>query len=110
VIAGMGLGFNPAELATVGMRIEDRVDILRETVEIARLIWKENNASYQGKIFSFENVTIEPKPAEPIPIFCGGSTRAAIRRAGGILRRLDSRSGPMATFDDRIKVFTPTDR
>src|SRR4026209_1166387 len=81
VIAGMGLGFNPAELATVGLRIEDRIEILRETVEIARLIWKENNASYKGKIFSFEDVTIEPKPTEPIPIFCGGSTRAAIRRA-----------------------------
>ena len=98
VIAGMGLGFNPAELATVGLRIEDRIEILRETVEIARLIWKENDASYRGKIFSFENVTIEPKPAEPIPIFCGGSTRAAIQAGRRILRRMDSRSGSHGDF------------
>ena len=111
VIAGMGLGFNPAELATVGLRIEDRVEILRETVEIARLIWKENNASYKGKIFSFENVTIEPKPAEPIPIFCGGSTRAAIRRAAEYCDGWIPGRVPMATFDDRVKYLRQlTDR
>jgi probable F420-dependent oxidoreductase len=105
VIAGMGLGFNPAELATVGLRIEDRLEILRETVEIARLIWKENNASYKGKIFSFENVTIEPKPVAPIPIFCGGSTRASIRRAAEYCDGWMPGRVPMATFDDRIKLL-----
>ena len=97
VIAGLGLGFNPAELATVGMRIEDRVDIMRETVEIARLIWKENNASYKGKIFSFENVTIEPKPTEPIPFFGGGSTLALIIKAeGNRNQKLVVVAGPVA--------------
>ena len=111
VIAGMGLGFNPAELATVGLRIEDRVEILRETVDIARLIWKENNASYRGKIFSFENVTIEPKPVQPIPIFCGGSTRAAIRRVAEYCDGWIPGRVPLATFDDRIKYLRQlTDR
>ena len=111
VIAGMGLGFNPAELATVGLRIEDRIEILRETVEIARLIWKENNASFKGKIFSFENVTIEPKPVEPIPIFCGGSTRAAIRRAAEYCDGWIPGRVPMATFDDRTNYLRQlTDR
>jgi probable F420-dependent oxidoreductase len=108
VIAGLGLGFNPAELATVGMRIEDRVEIMRETVEIARLIWQENNASYQGKVFSFENVTIEPKPVEPIPIFCGGSTRAAIRRAAEYCDGWIPGRVPLRTFDDRIDYLRRT--
>ncbi len=111
VIAGVGLGSTLAELAAVGFRPEDRAEIVRETVEIARLIWKENNASYKGKIFSFENVTIEPKPVEPIPIFYGGGTRASVRRVaeycdGWIPGRI-----PMATFDDRLKLLrTLTDR
>lgn len=111
VIAGVGLGSTPEELAAGGLRGEDRVQILRETVEILRLIWKENNASYKGKIFSFENVTIEPKPVEPIPIFYGGGTRASVRRVaeycdGWILGRV-----PMATFDDRLKYLRElTDR
>jgi len=105
VIAGLGLGFNPAELATVGLRIEDRVDIMRETVEIARLIWRENSASYKGRIFSFENVTIEPKPAEPIPIFGGGSTRAAIRRIAEYCDGWIPGRVPLATFDDRVSYL-----
>jgi alkanesulfonate monooxygenase SsuD/methylene tetrahydromethanopterin reductase-like flavin-dependent oxidoreductase (luciferase family) len=111
VITGIGLGSNPAELAAAGLKGEQRAEIMRETVEIARLIWRENNASYKGKIFSFENVTIEPKPVEPIPIFYGGSTRASIRRVaeycdGWIPGRI-----PMATFDDRLKYLQQfTDR
>lgn len=105
VIAGIGLGFNPEELATVGLRIEDRVDIMRETVEIARLIWKNDNVSYKGNVFSFENITIEPKPAEPIPIFGGGSTRAAIRRVAEYCDGWIPGRVPMTTFDDRIKYL-----
>ncbi len=111
VIAGVGLGSTPAELTAAGLKGEDRAQIVRETVEIARLIWQENNASYKGKIFSFENVTIEPKPVEPIPIFYGGSTRYSIKRVaeycdGWIPGRI-----PMATFDDRLQFLrTLTDR
>lgn len=105
VIAGMGLGFNPAELATVGMRIEDRIDILRETVEIARRIWTEDSVTYKGKVFSFEDVTLEPKPTAPIPIFCGGSTRAAIRRAAEFCDGWIPGRVPLATFDDRVKYM-----
>ena len=111
VIAGIGLGFNPEELAAVGMRLEDRVDIMRETVEIARLIWKEDNVSYKGKVFSFDNVTIEPKPVEPIPIFGGGSTRAAIRRVAEYCDGWIPGRVPLATFDDRVRYLRQiTDR
>lgn len=111
VIAGMGLGFNPAELAIVGMRIEDRIDILRETVEIARRIWTEDNVTYKGRVFSFEDVTLEPKPRSPIPIFCGGSTRAAIRRAAEFCDGWIPGRVPLATFDDRVKYMRQlTDR
>lgn len=111
VIAGIGLGFNPAELATVGMRMEDRVDIMRETIEIARQVWHGDNVSYHGKVFSFDNVTLEPKPLEPIPFFCGGSTRAAIRRAAQYCDGWLPGRVPMTTFDDRVKYLRQlTDR
>jgi probable F420-dependent oxidoreductase len=111
VIAGIGLGFNPEELATVGLRLEDRVDIMRETVEIARMIWNEDNVSYKGRVFSFDHVTIEPKPVEPIPIFGGGSTRAAIRRVAEYCDGWIPGRVPLATFDDRVKYLRQiTDR
>lgn len=111
VIAGIGLGSTPAELTAAGLKGEERVEILRETVEICRLIWKENNASYKGKIFSFDDATIEPKPVEPIPFFYGGSTRASIRRVAEYCDGWIPGRVPMATFDDRLKYLrTLTDR
>jgi alkanesulfonate monooxygenase SsuD/methylene tetrahydromethanopterin reductase-like flavin-dependent oxidoreductase (luciferase family) len=111
VIAGIGLGFTPAELSAVGLNREERVEIVRETVEICRIIWKENNASYKGKIFSFEDATIEPKPVEPIPFFYGGSTRASIRRVAEYCDGWIPGRVPLATFDDRLKYLrTFTDR
>ena len=111
VIAGIGLGSTPAELTAAGLKGEERVEILRETVEICRHIWKENNASYKGKIFSFDDVTIEPKPVEPIPFFYGGSTRASIRRVAEYCDGWIAGRVPMATFDDRLKYLrTLTDR
>ncbi|HXG50003.1 MAG TPA: TIGR03619 family F420-dependent LLM class oxidoreductase [candidate division Zixibacteria bacterium] len=105
VIAGMGLGFNPPELAAVGLRGEDRAEILRETVAIARRVWTENDVTYRGRLFSFENVTLEPKPVEPIPIFYGGSTRASIRRAAEYCDGWIPGRVPLATFDDRVSYL-----
>ena len=111
VIAGIGLGSTPAELTAAGLNGDERIEILRETVEICRHIWKENNASYKGKIFSFDDVTIEPKPVEPIPFFYGGSTRASIRRVAEYCDGWIPGRVPMATFDDRLKYLrTLTDR
>ena len=111
VIAGIGLGSTPAELSAAGLNGEQRVDIVRETVEICRQIWKENNASYKGKVFSFEDATIEPKPAAPIPFFYGGSTRASIRRVAEYCDGWIAGRVPMATFDDRLTYLrTLTDR
>ncbi len=111
VIAGIGLGSTPAELTAAGLNGEERVGILRETVEICRHIWKENNASYKGKLFSFDNVTIEPKPVEPIPFYYGGSTRASLRRVAEYCDGWIAGRVPMATFDDRLRYLrTLTER
>jgi len=105
VVAGIGLGSNPAEFAAAGFRIEDREDILRETTEIVRLVWSRNDASYRGKVFSFDRISIEPKPVRPIPLVYGGTTRASVRRAvqytdGWLPGRI-----PMATLDDRLALL-----
>ncbi|HYL58936.1 MAG TPA: LLM class flavin-dependent oxidoreductase, partial [Candidatus Acidoferrales bacterium] len=50
--------------------------------------WKERNASYHGKYFNFENVTIEPQPVArtnndfgTMDIWVGGRSDAALKRA-----------------------------
>jgi alkanesulfonate monooxygenase SsuD/methylene tetrahydromethanopterin reductase-like flavin-dependent oxidoreductase (luciferase family) len=42
---------------------KDRVERLTEWITILKLLWTEDNASFAGKHYQFENVTVEPKPA-----------------------------------------------
>ncbi len=64
------LGGNPksggsflTEYQAFGIDPADRIGRLEEAIEIIKLLWTEDDVSFQGKHFSFENVTLEPKPA-----------------------------------------------
>lgn len=46
----------------------DRIDRLGEGIELLRLLWTQDDVSYQGKQFRLKHVTVEPKPlAKPCP-------------------------------------------
>ncbi len=46
----------------------DRIDRLGEGIELLRLLWTQDDVSYQGKQFRLNHVTVEPKPlAKPCP-------------------------------------------
>ena len=64
------LGGNPksggsflTEYQAFGIDPAARIGRLEEGIEILKLLWTEDDVSFQGKHFSFENVTLEPKPA-----------------------------------------------
>lgn len=76
-----GLGHQPE--AHVAFETPERLRVSRftETFEIMKLLWNEDNASYQGKHYSFENVSINPKPvSSPLPMWIGSGADPAIRR------------------------------
>jgi alkanesulfonate monooxygenase SsuD/methylene tetrahydromethanopterin reductase-like flavin-dependent oxidoreductase (luciferase family) len=105
VEAGFGLGSNQLELASAGFDREHRKEIYAETVRICRRVWSEDDVSFAGEHFSFEDVTIEPKPVAPPTVWYGGTTRGSVRRAaadcdGWLPGRL-----PMATLDNRLALL-----
>ena len=105
VIAGYGLGNNPREFAAAGLERDQREQIVAETVAILRAVWSTDNVTYQGEVFQFEDITLEPKPVAPIPIVYGGTTQASIRRAleymdGWLPGRI-----PLATLDARLEYL-----
>ncbi|MCQ3804262.1 MAG: TIGR03619 family F420-dependent LLM class oxidoreductase [bacterium] len=102
VMAGMGLGSNEAEFAAAGLDKDRRIPILEETLEICRRVWQEDSVSYQGEIFEFEDFTLRPKPAAPIPFLYGGSTRAAARRAVTLTEGWIPGRIPIDTLKDRL--------
>jgi probable F420-dependent oxidoreductase len=84
LILGLGLGWRQEEFRMFGVPESERVRRTVETIEILRRAWTAERFSYQGKVFSFDQVKVTPRPAraEGIPIYLGGMAEGAIRRAG----------------------------
>jgi len=84
VLLGVGLGWMREEAEAVGVSFDDRGARADEYIEAMRALWTQPVASYRGEHISFENVSCNPLPARPggVPIYIGGHTPAAARRAG----------------------------
>ena len=79
LILGFGAGTFDHEFEAVGMGDLNRVELVRSNAEILKRVFTENDVTYDDGVFSFENVTIEPKPVGGrIPFwYCGATPRSA---------------------------------
>ncbi len=87
MVMAVGTGANLADYAACGIPIEGRGKRLEEGIEVLRKVWREKNASFHGRFFNFDNVTIEPRPAArtnndfgTMDIWVGGRSEAALKR------------------------------
>ena len=83
VIMGLGLGGFPHEFAAAGYPtgLEERAELVRSNVVICRKLWSGGRVSFKNEYFDFTDVALKPAPVKPIPIWYGGGTPAACRRA-----------------------------
>jgi probable F420-dependent oxidoreductase len=83
VILGVGLGGFPQEFAAVGRPsgLAERAHVAQINLEICRRLWAGETLSHQSDFFKFANISLKPTPVKPVPVFIGGSTQAACRRA-----------------------------
>ena len=83
VVMGIGLGGFTHEFAAAGYPtgIEARAELVQTNVEICRRLWSGEKVSFKNEYFDFTDVALKPTPVKPIPIWYGGGTPAACRRA-----------------------------
>lgn len=81
IIIGFGAGNYDHEFEAVGLGGIDRVELVREQVEIIRKLWTGESVSHHGPVYNFDNVDVHPVPRAPIPIWNCGNSAAAARRA-----------------------------
>ena len=79
LILGFGAGTFDHEFDAIGWGDLDRVELVRSNAEIFKRVFTENDVTYADGVFSFENVTIDPKPVGGrIPFwYCGATPRSA---------------------------------
>ncbi|HVC45054.1 MAG TPA: LLM class flavin-dependent oxidoreductase [Candidatus Binataceae bacterium] len=87
IVMAVGTGANLADYAACGIPTEGRGRRLDEGIIVLRKAWTEANASFHGKFFNFDNVTIDPRPVRrtnnnsgTIDIWIGGRSDAALKR------------------------------
>ncbi|MCM8745322.1 LLM class F420-dependent oxidoreductase [Thermomicrobium sp. CFH 73360] len=79
---GVGVGWNEAEYIALGMDFHTRGRREEEQIEVLRLLWTQPIVRYEGRWHHLPAVGLNPLPVQrPIPIWLGGMSEAARRRA-----------------------------
>jgi probable F420-dependent oxidoreductase len=77
----VGVGWSAQEYMALGYDFHNRGERLDEAIDLFRTAWSDDPVSFHGTFTSFDDVRILPKPSRPIPIWIGGSSEPAYRRA-----------------------------
>jgi probable F420-dependent oxidoreductase len=82
-ILGVGCGHMKPEFRTLGADYEARGAVTDEYLQAIRVAWEHEVATFRGRYVQFRNVTVAPRPLQHPrpPIWVGGNSRAALRRA-----------------------------
>jgi len=128
VVLGAGAGWMREEFEVLGVDFASRGKRFDECIEILRSVWRGGMTEHHGEIFDFDRLQQSPAPPEPIPIYIGGASKAALRRAARLgdgwlgagntpeqaeailadLRRLREDAGRRAEpFDAIVPLVTP---
>jgi len=80
-VLGTGVGWLKEEFESADQRWEQRGARMDEMLDILVAFWTEGYAEYHGQHYDFARGGMFPVPTAPIPIWIGGSSLAAARRA-----------------------------
>ena len=82
-ILGVAHGHTELEFEALGVPYRRRGAITNDYLAAVKVLLTEDVASYEGRFVSFRDVQISPKPVQSPhpPIWVGGSSDAALRRA-----------------------------
>ncbi len=84
VVLGIGVGWMKEEFDNLGApNFAERGRVTDEYIQAFRELWTKDNPSFAGKYCSFSEILFLPKPVQrpTIPIWIGGHSKLAIRRA-----------------------------
>lgn len=81
-ILGVGAGHVRDEFFALDVPFEARGALLDEAIDAVRAALADEFASHKGERWSFDGVGQRPRPVQsPLPIWVGGSSKPAMRRA-----------------------------
>ena len=83
LILGAGVGWLEAEFAALGVPFRERGRRMDEGIAMMRAAWNDDPVSFPATTIPavIDNMRMLPKPEKPIPIWIGGTSEPALKRA-----------------------------
>ena len=108
---GVGTGWNYVEYDSLNENFDDRGQRQEEQVELLRRLWQEPVLNYDGKWHQIDRAGLKPLPGRQIPIWFGGFSDVAFRRAAKIGDGFIFGSSQEQNLQalDRLKIFLDTE-
>ena len=82
LVLGAGVGWMKEEFDVYGVDFSTRGRRMNETIEVLNKLWDGGYVEHHGEFFDFAELQIAPAPTQRVPIFLGGASAPALRRAG----------------------------
>jgi probable F420-dependent oxidoreductase len=107
IILGAGAGWMKEEFDLLGVDFGTRGKRLDECIAVLRKLWTGELVEHHGEFFDFPRVLMRPVPSEPVPIYTGGKSPVALRRAA---RLADGWLGPGQTLEEALESLKQLDQ
>jgi probable F420-dependent oxidoreductase len=78
---GAGAGWMKEEFELLGVDFHTRGKRFDECIEVLRKLWSGEMVEHHGNFFDFPRLKMCPMPERPTPIYVGGQSPRALRRA-----------------------------
>jgi probable F420-dependent oxidoreductase len=78
---GVGVGWCKEEFDATGQEFHNRGKRLDDMIPALRALWKPGWVEYHGPYYDVPTMQVNPAPGQPVPIYGGGHSEPAIRRA-----------------------------
>ncbi len=103
LIAGLAVGWWEAEFKALGSNFHDRGVRAEEEIELMRSLWTQPVVDFMARHYKLRDVTFDPKPEQggSVPIWIGGNSSSAVRRAAALGNAWHATSIPFDEFQAR---------
>jgi probable F420-dependent oxidoreductase len=81
LVLGVGAGWLLEEIESLGFDPRTRGRRMDEMIEVMRRFWRDGTAEFHGEFFDFGPTGMYPAPGRSLPVWIGGRSDAALRRA-----------------------------
>jgi alkanesulfonate monooxygenase SsuD/methylene tetrahydromethanopterin reductase-like flavin-dependent oxidoreductase (luciferase family) len=80
-VLGAGIGWDAPEFAALGVDIRRRGALADGHLGLMARLWSERSVDHRDDDRVLDGFELSPRPERPLPVWIGGRSRAAVRRA-----------------------------